>query len=312
MSIGISSQPYSIEQDRYDGVTGAYLGSTYFRQNGAVYLQSSVTGDADGGSAVTYSEGTFFRRKSYFSFTDHYDAAGLLTQHVEANRSGSHNIEIDGHGVTALSLGQLPRVSNPAGTIEQKSRAGQYLHRFDPALDPRVPDLQGQGRGARQWSLQPQQRPFLVDREGALRVRSLQCQAPDLAACPEPQTGEPTEAERLEVLAIVRGGFHFVGGGKILIDHRAGSQHLVDALVAVVAPGPSVAEIALKLFGGGLGTGRDRSPARERKDESPSRTGFQHDGVENSAPPRRIDSRCLQALFQCAERIHKRHECEVD
>ena len=106
VSIGISSQPYRIEQDRYDGVTGAYLGSTYLRQNGAVYLQSRVTGDADGGSAVTYSEGTFFRRKSYLSFTDHYDAAGMLTQHVEANRSGSHNIEIDGHGVTTLSLGQ--------------------------------------------------------------------------------------------------------------------------------------------------------------------------------------------------------------
>ena len=106
LSIGIPGQPYSIEQDRFDGVTGAYLGSTYFRQNGAVYLQSSVTGDADGGSAVTYSEGTFFRRKSYSSFTDHYDAAGMLTQHVETNRSGSHNIEIDGNGVTTLSLRQ--------------------------------------------------------------------------------------------------------------------------------------------------------------------------------------------------------------
>ena len=105
LTTGVRGQPYKVEQDSYDPSSYAYEGSTYFKRNGTVYLQSAYTALPEGGATYTYTGGTFFDDKVYTSFADTYDTDGNLTQHVENNADGSHYFEIDGADQTVKALG---------------------------------------------------------------------------------------------------------------------------------------------------------------------------------------------------------------
>jgi hypothetical protein len=100
----IRHQPFATELESYDS-TGNLLGSTFFKRNGAVYLQDSYAALPNGDSAYTYTAGSFFSGKAYTSFTDTYDASGSLLTHVENNSDGSHYIEIGGDDETVHAIG---------------------------------------------------------------------------------------------------------------------------------------------------------------------------------------------------------------
>ena len=105
LTTGVTGQPFTVSQDSYDPTTSAYLGSTFFKRGGTVYLADSYTALPDGASTYSYGQGTFFANKGYSAFADTFDVDGNLEQHVESNKDGSHYIEIDANGQQATALG---------------------------------------------------------------------------------------------------------------------------------------------------------------------------------------------------------------
>ena len=105
LTTGVTGQPFTVSQDSYDPTTSNYLGSTFYKRGGAVYLADSYTALTDGASTYSYTQGTFFNNKAYSAFADTFDADGNVEQHVESNKDGSHYIEVDANGQTATALG---------------------------------------------------------------------------------------------------------------------------------------------------------------------------------------------------------------
>ena len=104
LTTGVTGEPYRVIQDRYDA-SADFLGQTFFKPSGVVYLKSTYAALPDGGSSYTYKGGSFFDGKDYTSFTDNLTANGNLTTHIEYDKDGSHAQEIDANKQTVTALG---------------------------------------------------------------------------------------------------------------------------------------------------------------------------------------------------------------
>ena len=135
ITAGITGESYSATVDRFDPATGATLGTSYFKPNGALYFASTVTALPGGGETDTYSGGSFFRRKAYASFADSYDAAGALTRHVEYNRDGSHAIAVEADGTRVQALGADTFTDHAASTrfVFDPGDGAETIHGFKAA-----------------------------------------------------------------------------------------------------------------------------------------------------------------------------------
>ena len=104
LTTGVTGEPYKVIQDSYDA-NANFLGQTFFKPSGVVFLQSSYAPLPDGGSSYAYDAGSFLDDKDYTSFTDNLTADGTLTTHIEYDKDGSHYQEIDANKQTVTALG---------------------------------------------------------------------------------------------------------------------------------------------------------------------------------------------------------------
>ena len=104
LTTGVTGEPYKVIQDSYDA-SADFLGQTFFKPSGVVFLKSTYAALPDGGSSYTYKGGSFFDGKDYTSFTDTLANGGDLLTHVEYEKDGSHAQEIDANKQTVTALG---------------------------------------------------------------------------------------------------------------------------------------------------------------------------------------------------------------
>ena len=115
LTTGVTGEPYKTVQDNYDA-NANFLGQTFFKPSGVVFLKSTYKALPNGESSYIYKGGSFFDGKDFTSFTDTVSANGDLETHIEFNKDGSHYQEIDANKQTVTALGTDSFVDNAAKT----------------------------------------------------------------------------------------------------------------------------------------------------------------------------------------------------
>ena len=105
LTAGVQGQPYTAEQDSYDPITGAYIGSNYYGEDGSLVYANTYTANPGGTQTYSYAGGSYFDDKPYSSFADTYDAVGILLTQVRDRNDGATVSIIDMPGQTLSSDG---------------------------------------------------------------------------------------------------------------------------------------------------------------------------------------------------------------
>ena len=102
---GITDQPYATQVEVTEPGTTQLLRDDFYGVRGFKLYTATPTALPDGGTSLTYSDGTFFRGKDYFGFVDSYDSSGSIGQHTEYGRDGVNTTDVLGLGQTVHAVG---------------------------------------------------------------------------------------------------------------------------------------------------------------------------------------------------------------
>lgn len=123
---------YDMVVDSTDPATGSYTGSTYFKRDGTVFLQTRYTALADGGSRVAGTGGSYFADKDFSSYSDTYDADGTLVKWVKSDADGSRSVNVTGDDQIVHLMGSDTVWAEGADTrfVYQPGAGNQTIYNF--------------------------------------------------------------------------------------------------------------------------------------------------------------------------------------